>query len=628
MFDDATYARLRDAGRSDEEIRNMEQEIGDIGPVEQVAGFPLTRFALGAASPFLGATQRILNLAGQGEDVNQKIAALEEAKRRGTRYWYAQAGLPEMGEGIDWFGLGGTALSPPVAALSKIPSAATWLGKTAQAGAIGGAVGATMPVEAQSPQEQWEKAGVNTAFGVGAGILPRILIGGPAYLYRNIKPYLPGQANRMAGQVANLAAGKAPVLQELQAAPPPFPGVPQTAGQAAVKAGSPEFSALQREVETVTGAAKPYFDVKQAQEQAAKTALRSVGKTPADIEAAITARSGSAGQLYEAIKNMAVPADRTLLRLLRSPDGQKALLSAQKAVANDRAVNPFIAAFQKGKGIHTQFSVRGLHYTKQALDRMIENPSQFPSESGNVKAVTMLRDALNTWMDKNVAGWQQARTRFFQESLPINQMQIGQYLEQKLVAPLEEKLRPAAFAQAMREAPRTIQKATGSPRFEQLEDVLTPQQMQAVQSVGKWLEQQAQFERLAKAGGARRVAEEGYQAVGGGKVPSMLEREIVILNYALGHLHKGGQRLVTSELARIMQDPKLAAEAMQNASPRNRLLIARAFASIGDKLQQAGYARAPEVGALSGAIQLGQGLPEPPVSRLQPMGPPTISALP
>src|SRR3990167_7686379 len=114
-------------GTSPEQAQAMiEKELAGLGArvssspdiAERIAGHPVTRFALGAASPFLGAVQFGAELLGS-QAVTEHLKQLEEMKKRG------------MGEdaGIDFAGIAGIILSPAVLGAMKIPAAASVLGR-------------------------------------------------------------------------------------------------------------------------------------------------------------------------------------------------------------------------------------------------------------------------------------------------------------------------------------------------------------------------------------------------------------------------------------------------------------------------------------------------------------------
>ncbi len=65
-------------------------------------------------------------------------------------------------------------------------------------------------------------------------------------------------------------------------------------------------------------------------------------------------------------------------------------------------------------------------------------------------------------------------------------MEVGQFLEGKLTPALGEesaRLRATGYATALDQAPGTIKRATGQSRFEQLGEIMTPEQIAVLESV-------------------------------------------------------------------------------------------------------------------------------------------------
>src|SRR5947209_14697922 len=108
----------------------------DLPSPEAVAGNPVTRFALGAASPILGAAQ--LGAEAFGDKTGtQTLNVVEELKKRGMQGY---------GDKYDVSGIVGNVLSPAFLAAAKIAPAANLAGKVGQGAEVGAAAGLTAPV--------------------------------------------------------------------------------------------------------------------------------------------------------------------------------------------------------------------------------------------------------------------------------------------------------------------------------------------------------------------------------------------------------------------------------------------------------------------------------------------------
>lgn len=131
-----------------------------------IAGNPLTRFAIGAAEPILGAGQLVVNTVSDGKGVNSHLSQLE--------------GLIEQGRGkdagsFDPYRFAGNVASPVNAAMAKAVPAAATTAKRIGTGMLAGAVGAaTTPVTTEG--DYWSNKAIQTGVGVlGGGVATPIL---------------------------------------------------------------------------------------------------------------------------------------------------------------------------------------------------------------------------------------------------------------------------------------------------------------------------------------------------------------------------------------------------------------------------------------------------------------------
>lgn len=130
---------------------------------DKIAAFPLTRFAIGAAKPVLGAVQAAANLTPYGGAVNDHLATLEEMTQRGDK--------TKWGTGGDVADFAGQVLSPiNVAAAKLLPVAGGIFSQAGKGAALGAAGAATAPVLDRKEQESyWETKGADTALGAALG---------------------------------------------------------------------------------------------------------------------------------------------------------------------------------------------------------------------------------------------------------------------------------------------------------------------------------------------------------------------------------------------------------------------------------------------------------------------------
>ena len=615
-------------------------------------GHPLVRFAEGAASPVIGAVQLGANAVGAGAPVNEFIASSD---RR------AEEARAQLGnEGIDFWKLGGTVVSPAVLAAMKVPMAASVGGRAAQGAAIGAGFGAASPVADESDYWMKKLGQVGTGAVIG-GVIPPVIDAARkgAEVARNIvDPLLPGGAERGASRIMGTAAGpkRAAIEAELARNQELVPGSLPTAPEAAARAGSPEFAALQR----IAADHRPsaYSDIAQAQVAARKAAIEKFGKDKVALEAATKLRADNATEGYGAVRNLKIDprsdveimndairsrADskgealrdwgrfatteaqniergqnftpvagmpRVSERASNFPEraaeakaaASETISIARNRLGEEKFLENTLALLRETVGMgekNLQMFLRrpSVHEAvKDAMQSAQETGSYFPTKAGDKFSVGNLqrikesldagiaaskaaaatgkrpelspaelegtRKAFIEWLSKKAPEWQAARHQYLLDSGPINEMQVGQQLAKALGKPLGEGERAGVFAQAMREAPQTIKKATGQPRFQELDEVLQPQNLAAVKDVLADLARKAEFERLAPLGRAK--AAEAAQPFG---LPATgpLNQSYMIFKTVLGRVSKGINEKTLDTLADALQTPKGALKLLQNA---------------------------------------------------------------
>lgn len=522
-----------------------------------LAGTKPMRFAAGAADPFIGAAQLGANALGMGDSINDWVRRRDEQIQQGRR--------ANESEGFDWTRLGGNILSPAALKVMQIAPAASAGGRIAQGAAIGAGTGATTPVT--SDDNFWGPKAAQTGAGAAIGaLIPGAidLVGKGARIGRNvIDPWLPGGVERAAGRTANAAAGpdQPNIVQALQKARQIVPGSAPTSGEAAAPVGRAEFSGLQ---EAVRGRAPTPFDaVTQAQNEARVRALQGIGQNKAALTAAESQRGANAATNYADAYAQHIRSDPQLARLFTNPFLKDEVPAALK-LAEANGISP--------KQDLTQF----LHYVKIGLDKQLSKTGNDALSSTQQKAVADAKTALVSWLAKANPKYDAARATFAAESAPINQMQVGQFLEQKLTPALNDQApqRAAMYAQALRDAPGTLKRATGQPRYDELGEVLTPQQLGAAQNVGRDLSRSAEHGRLASLGMERARDLVGQVAP---KVPAagMFSPHYSVMR-AIGNRLAGrveGKSL--DMLADLMRDPQRLAKVMQSATPSQQAQIAQ-----------------------------------------------------
>ena len=156
--------------------------------------------------------------------------------------------------------------------------------------------------------------------------------------------------------------------------------------------------------------------------------------------------------------------------------------------------------------------------------------------------------------------YEKARAVHAAMSKPMNEMKVGQELEAALTKQIGQGERPAVFGGAVRDAPRTIKRATGDARYEELSQVLRPEQVETVQGVVADLARKARQTQMAQEGGKRVSEILGPVNLPGGP----LEREYTILRSVLSRISKGTTEKTVEMLAETMKVPATALRFLQS----------------------------------------------------------------
>jgi hypothetical protein len=263
-------------------------------------------------------------------------------------------------------------------------------------------------------------------------------------------------------------------------------------------------------------------------------------------------------------------------------------------------------------GTGGNYTAADMHYVKMALDDLIDDPGTYGIGKVEAGKIASTRKEFINWLEGQVPEYGTARSAFQARSKPINQMEVGQFLESKLTSALqgEQKLRPAAFAGAVEAAPQTIQRATvGAPRYEKLSDVLTPDQVKIVEDIRKDLARQATYREQARAArpagpSAERAGSQLLlEVAGGAQFPTLLNRVTTVANAIVKRLAGKIDRKLAIEIATDLLDPERAAIALEAAQRRANVVQGAAGAArrAGSAAQRAAAPAATITNALAGA---------------------------
>lgn len=303
------------------------------------------------------------------------------------------------------------------------------------------------------------------------------------------------------------------------------PGTQPTVGEIAAGAGigNTQLAATQARLAKDPALASE-FAAREAANELAR--VRSIGtiapEIPADLAAAEKARATQAAADYSKVETKLVPHDETLAGLLETPAMQQAVSVAENLAANGR--RPFkigenvpahevpssIVDPATGKPVMRQVPAQNAEYTGQSLldikaglDSILttkQNAAGLALDNKTLKEIGEVRADYMKWLENRLPGVKTARTEFAARSKPIDVMRTGDVLAEGITSPLSEGVtRPGVFAQAVRNAPGTIKKATGAPRYEDLSAILETADSAKISNVLSDFARSEEFKRLSQA---------------------------------------------------------------------------------------------------------------------------------
>jgi hypothetical protein len=392
------------------------------------------------------------------------------------------------------------------------------------------------------------------------------------------------------------------------------PGSMPTAAQAAAPTGVTRFAQLgETAAENL-----PTEYLRRAKQQAAArlTTLKSVAGTEPQLEAAITARGKEAGALYKAAERGA-PITETpeFTELLTRPSMDKALARAEELSAErgqtfqigktkpeEIVASPILDEFGNPlkstiPATQAKYPIASLHNLKLAMDDLIRNPERFGIGASEAAAIAKTRGEFIGFLKQKSPLYEKARAKFAERSGPINRMEIGQYLEDKLLSPLAETApqRAGVFATAVEQAPQTIKRSLeGAPRFEKLSDVLTPEEVRKVEAIRADLAREAEADRMAQY-----AAQAGPKAGKAVQAPhiNLMDRTFNFANKVMTALERRVSKKLAIQIATEMLDPQQTAQVIEEA-----IAYAEKTKKTGEAIRKRGEAVSKDVRKISPEI--------------------------
>ena len=200
------------------------------------------------------------------------------------------------------------------------------------------------------------------------------------------------------------------------------------------------------------------------------------------------------------------------------------------------------------------------------LDKSGKKPMQGGLSEQEAKAAGSIKKFIDAAFDKSSDGlWSKYLDSYSKYSQKIDRMRVGEELASKLRTSLDEET-AGVFANAVDNAAQTIKRAgTDIPRYQRLNQLLTPTEISTVNSVRADLERKARAAALAKQSGAAPEVQEKA------RLPQFLSATATIFNNTLDALQRGNKAEFNRRITELMLDPPKLAEFMTTQIPKAKI---------------------------------------------------------
>lgn len=345
-----------------------------------------------------------------------------------------------------------------------------------------------------------------------------------------------------------------------------IPGARPTFAQATADLGMPRVAAVGEQAKfEVPGTATTAQAIKDAQEAARIQQLKIIERTPERRALAEEVRSRRAGPLYTAAETAGdvVDVQPVLTRiddLIARKPGNQRLLTELREVRKG-LVEPGLDP--QGKPILVPRT------NAEEIMSSIDGLKTAIADEKNVFIKSELTKIKND-LTAAVPSLPEAQAAFKKGSRSVNQMDMATYLREKLESPIPDaSQRAAAFAGAVREAPRTIKQALeGAPEYKTFTEAgMSKQQQSMIDKIVIDLSRDARVKELAQAGS--KTAPKLTRTPGKISLPPFFNVVVTTANEILRRLSGKITDKMALDIAMEFLDADRAAAALETALKRS-----------------------------------------------------------
>jgi len=328
-----------------------------------------------------------------------------------------------------------------------------------------------------------------------------------------------------------------------------------TVRQALADVTSPQVQYLGETVQAKTAPGRK-LSIEAAQE--ADRMARLQGATP-DLRSAEAMRGNVSGPLYAAATQPTtainvLPLTQQIDSLLATNPGNTKLVSALNQVKT---------------GLEASTNA-------QQVSSVLDNLKDLISNKDNKFIVKNLTNVKST-IEQALPGYEKAQQVFAAASPPVNQAKVLGAMQEVLTQPLGVGERAGPFMTALgRGETALLKKSTGAARYDDLSQVLSPQQMGVVKGIESELKRNAEVVRQTQAGAdAMKIILEANQSKF--RLPSFLDVKVTVTNEVLDILKNKMNANVLKELEKGFASAQDFQTLLKKVPASQRLDVLRAL---------------------------------------------------
>ena len=456
--------------------------------------------------------------------------------------------------GLDWARIGGNFVSPINVATMGIPiGAATTTGRIAGATAMGAGMGATQPVTREG--DYWSDKALQVAVGGGTGAAASVVLPASMSMLRGTirggkdlkrfftRPFTEsGRMEDLTKMYQGLAGESRDWLYKVLSDP-----------DEVAAAGNYTFGQKVARANRMAGTAKGKAFVRQEIDLAKKPTTgdemqgilteQAAGRAQAvnnildisdeGLETAIQNRKLATQPLYEKVRESTRrvntrPVIDSVQKLLRTHSAETRATTPLNKIMNEMR-------WQGADGnIYLETRTGPLYSLRQEVRSMMNRKTPGGDNEFDIAILGQVKDKLDDALSNADPDFREATKMFKELSKPINKIKTIRYMGDALTNAIGNDT-PATFVKAMKDAPKTLKRATGFPRFKNLNQVLDDKEIAVLNQVKEELLDNAEYKRLsAKTSSVYKEIEEGLNA----SFPNPLLRPIMVLNAAMRRIAK------------------------------------------------------------------------------------------